>query len=73
MSPKNRSVLRVLSVPVDSGEVVRRRFGSRLIALVTLLLLPLLVFDVPQWLFIASQVVWGGGVWVGLSVATDKP
>ncbi|TNC54084.1 hypothetical protein FHC47_20875 [Klebsiella quasipneumoniae] len=34
---------------------------------------PLLVFDVPQWLFIASQVVWGGGVWVGLSVATDKP
>ncbi|WP_416234193.1 hypothetical protein [Klebsiella pneumoniae] len=56
-------------MPVDSGEVVRRRFGSRLIALVTLLLLPLLVFDVPQWLFIASQVVWGGGVWVGLSVA----
>lgn len=44
MSPKNRSVLRALSVPVDSGEVVRRRFGSRLIALVTLLLLPLLGF-----------------------------
>jgi hypothetical protein len=59
MSPGFRSVLRFARIPVDSSEPVRRKFGSRLIGIVTLCLLPLLVFDVPQWGFILSQVIWG--------------
>lgn len=59
MSPGFRSVLRFARIPVDSSELVRRKFGSRLIGIVTLCLLPLLVFDVPQWVFILSQVIWG--------------
>ncbi|WP_261902541.1 hypothetical protein [Klebsiella quasipneumoniae] len=51
---------------------VRRKFGSRLIGIVTVCLLPLLVFDVPQWVFILSQIIWGAGVYTGLSVAGDK-
>ncbi|WP_310959458.1 hypothetical protein, partial [Klebsiella pneumoniae] len=50
----------------------RRKFGSRLIGIVTVCLLPLLVFDVPQWVFILSQIIWGAGVYIGLSVAGDK-
>jgi hypothetical protein len=34
----------------SSSEPVRRKFGSRLIGIVTVCLLPL-VFDVPQWVF----------------------
>lgn len=72
MSPGFRNVLRLARIPVDSSEPVRRKFGSRLIGIVTVCLLPLLVFDVPQWVFILSQVIWGAGVYVGLSVAGDK-
>ena len=72
MSPGFRSVLRFARIPVDSSELVRRKFGSRLIGIVTLCLLPLLVFDVPHWVFILSQVIWGAGVYIGLSVAGDK-
>ena len=67
-----RQVLRYAGVPVDAAEPVRRQFGSRLILIVTVCLLPLLVFDVPQWVFILSQVIWGAGVYIGLSVAGDK-
>nr|WP_255087360.1 hypothetical protein [Klebsiella pneumoniae] len=56
-----RNVLRLARIPVDSSEPVRRKFGSRLIGIVTVCLLPLLVFDVPQWVFILSQVIWGAG------------
>ena len=59
MSPGFRNVLRLARIPVDSSEPVRRKFGSRLIGIVTVCLLPLLVFDVPQWVFILSQVIWG--------------
>ncbi|MDU1673159.1 MAG: hypothetical protein E6831_03875 [Veillonella sp.] len=55
MSPGFRNVLRLARIPVDSSEPVRRKFGSRLIGIVTVCLLPLLVFDVPQWVFILSQ------------------
>jgi uncharacterized membrane protein len=72
MSPVFRNVLRFAGVPVDSSEPVRRKFGSRLIGIVTVCLLPLLVFDVPQWVFILSQIIWGAGVYTGLSVAGDK-
>ncbi|AQL13472.1 TPA: hypothetical protein ACN63N_004299 [Klebsiella oxytoca] len=72
MSPGFRNVLRLARIPVDSSEPVRRKFGSRLIGIVTVCLLPLLVFDVPQWVFILSQVIWGAGVYIGLSVAGDK-
>lgn len=41
MSPGFRSVLRFARIPVDSSELVRRKFGSRLIGIVTLCLLPL--------------------------------
>lgn len=57
--PGFRNVLRLARIPVDSSEPVRRKFGSRLIGIVTVCLLPLLVFDVPQWVFILSQVIWG--------------
>jgi hypothetical protein len=59
MSPGFRNVLRFAGVPVDSAEPVRRKYGSRMIGIVTLCLLPLLVFDVPQWVFILSQIIWG--------------
>lgn len=72
MSPHFKNLLRLVRVPVDSSEAVRRKFGSRLIGIVTVCLLPLLVFDVPQWVFIVSQVVWGAGAFIGLSVAGDK-
>ena len=36
MSPGFRSVLRFARIPVDSSEPVRRKFGSRLIGIVTL-------------------------------------
>lgn len=72
MSPGFRNALRFAGVPVDSSEPLRRKFGSRLIGIVTVCLLPLLVFDVPQWVFILSQIIWGGGVYIGLSVAGDK-
>lgn len=45
---------------------------AALILIVTVCLLPLLVFDVPQWVFILSQVIWGAGVYIGLSLAGDK-
>lgn len=60
MSPGFRNVLRFAGVPVDSSEPVRRKYGSRLIGIVTVCLLPLLVFDVPLWIFVLSQVIWGG-------------
>lgn len=72
MSPGFRNVLRFAGVPVDSTESLRRKYGSRLIAGVTVCLLPLLIFDVPQWIFILSQVIWVAGVYIGLSVAGDK-
>jgi uncharacterized membrane protein len=43
-----------------------------MIGIVTVCLLPLLVFDVPLWVFVLSQVIWGTGVYIGLSVAGDK-
>ncbi|AJB46321.1 hypothetical protein ACNSPR_29740 [Klebsiella pneumoniae] len=72
MSPGFRNVLRFAGVPVDSSEPVRRQYGSRMIGIVTVCLLPLLVFDVPLWVFVLSQVIWGAGVYIGLSVAGDK-
>ena len=72
MSPGFRNVLRFAGVPVDSAEPVRRKYGSRRIGIVTLCLLPLLVFDVPQGVFILSQIIWGAGVYIGLSVAGDN-
>ena len=72
MSPGFRNVLRFAGVPVDSSEPVRRQYGSRMIGIVTVCLLPLLVFDVPLWAFVLSQVIWGAGVYIGLSVAGDK-
>lgn len=72
MSPGFRNALRFSGVPVDSCEPVRRKFGSRLIGIVTVCLLPLLVFDVPLGVFILSQMIWGAGVYIGLSVAGDK-
>lgn len=72
MSPGFRTVLRYTGVPVDSSEPVRRKFGSRLIGIVTICLIPLLIFDVPLWVFILSQIIWGGGVYIGLSVVGDK-
>ncbi len=53
-----RQVLRYAGVPVDAAEPVRRQFGSRLILIVTVALLPLLIVDVPQWLFVLSQIIW---------------
>lgn len=62
MSPVFRNALRFAGVPVDSSEPVRRQYGSRMIGIVTVCLLPLLVFDVPLWVFVLSQVIWGAGV-----------
>ncbi|MDH0492690.1 hypothetical protein N7692_34560, partial [Klebsiella michiganensis] len=45
MSPGFRKTLRFAGVPVDSSEPVRRQYGSRMIGIVTVCLLPLLVFD----------------------------
>ncbi|SAQ11895.1 Uncharacterised protein [Raoultella planticola] len=72
MSPGFRNALRFAGVPVDSAEPVRRKYGSRMIGIVTLCLLPLMVFDVPLWVFVLSQIIWGVGVYIGLSVAGDK-
>ena len=73
MSPGFRNVLRSSDLPVDSSEPVRRKYGSQLIGIVTVCLLPLLVFDVPLWIFVVSQVIWGAGVYIGLSLVGDKP
>jgi hypothetical protein len=72
MSPGFRNVLRLARIPVDSSEPVRRKFGSRLIGIVTVCLLPLLVFDVPQWVFILSQVIWGLASILAFVPAGDK-
>jgi hypothetical protein len=42
---------------------------GRLILIVTVALLPLLIVDVPQWLFVLSQIIWGSGMYIGISVA----
>lgn len=72
MSPGFRNALRFAGVPVDSTEPVRRKYGSRMIGIVTLCLLPLLMFDVPLWVFVLSQIIRGAGVYIGLSVVGDK-
>lgn len=72
MSLGFRNILRFSGVPFDSSEPVRRNYGSRLIGIVTICLLPLLVFEVPLWIFVLSQVIWGAGVYVGLSLVGDK-
>ncbi|ENZ7198163.1 hypothetical protein ACG755_005566 [Klebsiella variicola] len=68
-----RQVLRYAGVPVDAAEPVRRRFGSRLILIVTVALLPLLIVDVPQRIFVLLQIIWGTGMYIGISVTSDKP
>ncbi|HBR1015611.1 hypothetical protein ACDX32_26665 [Klebsiella quasipneumoniae] len=68
-----RKVLRYAGVPVDAAEPVRRQFGSCLILIVTVALLPLLIVDVPHWIFVLSQIIWGSGMYIGISVASDKP
>ena len=68
-----RQVLRYAGVPVDAAEPVRRQFGSRLILIVTVALLPLLIVDISQCIFVLSQLMWGIGMYVGISVASDKP
>ncbi|MEQ4763318.1 hypothetical protein [Klebsiella aerogenes] len=73
MTPGFRKILRYAGVPVDATESVRRKFGSRLILIVTGCLLPLLFLDVPQWVFVLSQIAWGTGMYVGISLASDKP
>jgi uncharacterized membrane protein YoaK (UPF0700 family) len=67
-----RQVLRYAGVPVDAAEPVRRQFGSRLILIVTVALLPLLIVDVPQWLFVLSQIIWGSGMYIGISVVINQ-
>ncbi|STS93301.1 Uncharacterised protein [Klebsiella oxytoca] len=73
-----RQVLRYAGVPVDAAEPVRRQFGSRLILIVTVALLPLLIVDVPQWLFVLSQIIWGSGIvhlvspWPVINQIADK-
>ncbi len=57
--------------PLNLGAL--KQFGSRLILIVTVALLPLLIVDVPQWLFVLSQIIWGSGMYIGISVASDKP
>ncbi|ACI12113.1 hypothetical protein KPK_A0018 (plasmid) [Klebsiella variicola] len=52
---------------------MRRRLGSRLILIVTVALLPLLIVEVPQWIFVLLQIIWGTGIYIGISVTSDKP
>ncbi|MDD1952033.1 hypothetical protein M1Q09_20500 [Klebsiella variicola] len=73
MNASLRQVLRYTGVPVDAAEPVRRKFGSRLILIVTVALLPLLIVDISQCIFVLSQIMWGIGMYVGISVASDKP
>lgn len=73
MPPGFRKILRYTGVPVDATEPERRKFGSRLILIVTGCLLPLLFLDVPQWVFVLSQIAWGTGMYVGILLASDKP
>ncbi|HDS7831394.1 MULTISPECIES: hypothetical protein [Klebsiella pneumoniae complex] len=73
MNASLRQVLRYTGVPVDAAEPVRRKFGSRLILIVTVALLPLLIVDISQCIFVLSQLMWGIGMYVGISVASDKP
>lgn len=73
MTPGFRKILRYTGVPVDATEPERRKFGSRLILIVTGCLLPLLFLDLPKWVFVLSQIVWGTGMYVGISLVSDKP
>ena len=73
MNASLRHVLRYTGVPVYAAEPVRRKFGSRLILIVTVALLPLLIVDISQCIFVLSQLMWGIGMYVGISVASDKP
>lgn len=72
MPPGFRNVLRFTEVPVDNGERVRRQYSSRLIGIVTVCMPLLLVFDVPLWILMLPLVIWGAGVYFGLSLAGDK-
>lgn len=63
MSPVFRNALRFAGVPVDSSEPVRRQYGSRMIGIVTVCLLPLPVFDVPLWVFVLSGYLGRGRVY----------
>lgn len=71
MSPVFRNALRFAGVPVDSSEPVRRQYGSRMIGIVTVCLLPLWC-STSRCGFSCSRVIWGAGVYIGLSVAGDK-
>ncbi len=53
----------VARIPVDSGEPVRRKWQPA-DCIVTVCLLPLLVFDVPQWVFIFVADHLGAGVYI---------
>ena len=58
-----RKVLRYAGVPVDAAEPVRRQFGSCLILIVTVALLPLLIVDVLTG-FLCFQIIWGSGMYI---------
>lgn len=60
---RDSEMFSVARIPVDSSEPVRRKFGSRLIGIVTVCLLPLLVFDVPQWFSFCRRSSGAGVYW----------
>ena len=72
MVPGIRKVLRFAGAPVDASEAERRKYGRRLILIVTACLLPLLFVGAPLWVFVLSQVVWGAGMYAGISPIGDK-
>lgn len=71
MVPGFRKVLRFAGAPVDASEAERRKYGRRLILIVTACLLPLLFAGAPLWVFVRAQVVWGAGMYVNFCVKND--
>jgi hypothetical protein len=70
MSPGFRKTLRFAGVPVDSSEPVRRQYGSRMIGIVTVCLLPLLVFDVPLWVLSGARACISASPWPEINPGT---
>lgn len=73
MSPALKSVLRLCRFPVDAPEAVRKTVGGRIFLTVTAIIAVMMFVDAPLWLFVTTQLIWGAGMYIGISLAFDKP
>lgn len=73
MSSVFKSVLRLCCFPVDASEDVRKKVGGRIFLTVTAILVVMFFIDAPLWLFVTTQLIWGAGMYISISLAFNKP